>query len=116
MKTQSPDPCDATLGLTETSLADEGRAYEKTPGVSEMNRSLGFIPAFYDRVSGRVARSCYANGQPAPFHMLDGVPAELVAERDRQGRVVRLKPSVVSGFLMADTFYTREQARRALSH
>ena len=116
MKIQPLDTGERTPELSEQTLIDENHAYRKTDGVSKINRSQGFIPAFYDKMTGKVARSCYSNGRPAPFHMIEGVPTELVAERDCQGRVVRLKTSVISGFLMGGIFYTRDEAASASAH
>ena len=54
--------------------------------------------------------SRFANGAPAPVHVLDGLPDAWVSHRDAQGRVVRARCSVIAGFLLGEQFYTREQA------
>ena len=89
-------------------LAYENLYFAATGGISENNRSTGFAPAFKDTATGRVYRSRFANGTPAPIHVLDGLPAELLVESD--GNAVVLKDTLVSGFLRADRFFTRGQA------
>jgi len=82
--------------------------------VSENNRSQGFQPAFIDRDTETVHLSHFPDGRPAPCHLLDGLPAELVLGRNRQGRVTRVKSSVVSGFVRDGRFYTRDEAAAML--
>jgi len=98
------------LTLTQTSLALETARYRGTGGVSENNRSRGFQPAFIDRDTETVYLSRFPDGRPAPCHLLDGLPAELVLARNEQGRVMRVKSSVVSGFVRDERFYTRDKA------
>src|ERR1700686_5319976 len=102
------------LTLTKMSLALETARYRGTGGVSENNRSLGFQPAFIDRETGTVHWSRFPEGRPAPCHLLDGLPAELVLARNAQGRVTRVKSSVVSGFVRGEHFYTRDEAAAML--
>lgn len=92
------------------SLDDERRRYENTGGVSENNRAAGFLPAFMDTATGMIYLSRDPEGNPAPCHRLDGLPEELVAERDAQGRVMSVREAVVVGFEREGSFYTREQA------
>jgi hypothetical protein len=63
-----------------------------------------------DTQTRRVYPSLFADGRPAPFHMIDGLPDEVVMVRDTSGRVTSVKPSVVSGFLCMGRFFTREEA------
>jgi hypothetical protein len=100
--------------LTKTSLALEATRYRCTGGVSENNRSLGFQPAFIDRETETVYLSRFPDGRPAPCHLLDGLPAELVLARNGQGRVTRVKSSVVSGFVRDERFYSRDEAAAML--
>jgi hypothetical protein len=102
------------LTLTKISPALETARYRGTGGVSESNRSLGFQPAFIDRQPGTVHWSRCPDGRPAPCHLLDGLPAELVPARDEQGRVTRVKSSVLSGFVPDGRFYTRDEAAALL--
>jgi hypothetical protein len=102
------------LTLTKISLALETNRYRGTGGVSENNRSLGFQPAFIDRETGTVHWSRFPDGRLAPCHLLDGLPAELVRARDEQGRVTRVKSSVLSGFVHEGRFYTRDEAAALL--
>jgi len=102
------------LTLTPHSLALETARYRATGGVSENNRSRGFQPAFIDRDTGTVHLSRFPDGRPAPCHLLDGLPDELVLARNAQGRVMRVKSSVVSGFVRDERFYTRDEAAAML--
>lgn len=96
--------------MTTSELGRENRIYGGTGGVSQENRSFGFRPAFRDADTGVVYASCFANGQPAPFHLLDGLPDEIVLTRHATGRVAAVKESITSGFVCEGRFYTREQA------
>jgi len=91
-------------------LLAENAAYAGTGGVSEGNRSHGFAPGFMDTETGATYRSCDSYGRPAPFHRLDGLPDYLIEARTPAGRVARVKQSIVSGFLRAGRFYTRNEA------
>jgi hypothetical protein len=93
-------------------LRAENRAFRGTGGLSENNRQRGFLPAFMDRCTGRIYRSCFANGCPAPMHLLDGLPEELVLTRNDRGRVTAIMSTVVAGFLRDERFYSRDQAAR----
>jgi hypothetical protein len=98
------------LAMTENVLRNENRSYSGRGGVSEENRHMGFQPAFLDADTGKVYASRYANGLPAPFHLLDGLPDELILMRHSTGRVAAVKHSVTSGFVRGGRFFTREQA------
>jgi hypothetical protein len=102
--------------LTTETLKKQNLAFVGTGGVSEENRSSGFRPAFYDRATDRAVLARFADGRPAPMHLLDGLPGEWVVERDAAGRVRAIKDSVVAGFVRNGTFYTREQAAAAALH
>jgi len=100
---------------SQTDLNYENQTFGTTGGVSENNREDGFVPAFQDTATGCVYRSCFANGCPAPIHLLDGLPKELVVQRDAADRAIALKATLVAGFLRANRFYTREQAAQFMS-
>ena len=100
--------------FTHETLATENTVFQSTVGVSENNRHSGFEPAFYDTVSGAVYRSCFADGRPAPVHLLDGLPEELVVSRSACGKVYAVKDSVISGFIRDTRFFTRQQLTQAL--
>ncbi len=89
-------------------LRQENRRYENTCAVSQNSGTLGFRPAFKDEGSGYIHISCFADGRPAPIHLLDGLPEQLVEARDSNGHVVRVKASIVSGFELQGRFYSRE--------
>ena len=96
--------------LTQKRIHLENLAFAGTGGVSPENRSCRFEPAFRDERTGRVELARYANGHPAPMHLMDGLPSEWVAARNADGRVAALKSGVIAGFVRDGRFYTREQA------
>lgn len=98
------------VALSPVMLGWENQRFEGTAGVSSGNRQQGFRPAFMDSVSGVTHLSRFADGRPAPIHLLEGLPAELLVHRTHTGRVVAVKSSVVSGFVRGERFFTREQA------
>ncbi|HAO31872.1 MAG TPA: hypothetical protein PLP22_06480 [Candidatus Competibacter sp.] len=100
--------------LTPARLRKENLTFAGTGGVSQGNRSSGFLPAFYDTESGSVQVARFSNGSPAPMHLLDGLPDEWVKRQHASGRVVSVKDSVIAGFLRRGRFYTREQAAQAV--
>lgn len=102
--------------LTEMSLHDENVLFERTRGVSQNNRASGFAPAYRDALTGDVTPSRFADGSPAPIHLLDGLPEHWVARRTEEGHVAATLPGIVAGFLREGRFYTREQAARAATH
>ena len=102
--------------MTHATLRKENQVFTGTAGVSQGNRSSGFIPSFYDAETGVVQISRFKDGLPAPIHLLEGLPDEWVSERDPSGRVASLKASVIAGFLYQNSFYTREQAANAVFH
>ncbi|SEF97091.1 sigma-54-dependent Fis family transcriptional regulator [Marinobacterium lutimaris] len=99
--------------LTLTDLEDQNRIFRGSGGVSEENRILGFRPAFYDMESGVVLPSRFADGREAPMHLLDGLPEELIASRDDNGRPCAARAGIVAGFSRNQQFYTRDQAASA---
>lgn len=65
--------------------------------------------------TGAVYRSRFADGSSAPFHVLDGLPDKLVLSRNACGEVSAVKSTVIAGFEREDSFFTREQASRAVT-
>ena len=100
--------------LTTETLRRQNLAFVGAGGISQENRSVGFRPAFHDLASGRSALARFADGSPAPMHLLDGLPEEWVVQRDTTSRVIAIKDTVIAGFLRNGRFYTREQAADAL--
>lgn len=98
--------------MTKERLAQETLRHRGSGGISAENRGLGFRPAFMDRETSAVYASRFVDGRPAPFHLIDGLPHELVLARDGAGRVAALKESVIAGFVRGDCFYSREDAGR----
>lgn len=95
---------------TTSFLAEENRQFAGTGGVSENNAQARFVPAFQDARTGQVEISRFGDGRPAPFHLIDGLPDDWVIERDLKGRVVRIKATVISGFVRFGHFFTRQEA------
>jgi hypothetical protein len=98
------------LTLSTQYLQLEAAAHRGTGGVSCENRTLGFRPAFRDTETGETYPSRFADGRPAPFHLLDGLPEHLVLARDRYGRDSRVIGTIIAGFLRDGIFYTRSEA------
>lgn len=94
----------------QLSLSEENREFRKTGGVSSGNRGAGFIPAFLDTNTGYAYPSTFANGQPAPVHMFDGLPDTLVKKSVVTGKIYALREGLVSGFIRNSKFYTRKEA------
>lgn len=105
-----------TYRMNDARLREENRQYRGTTGVSQCNRDLGYLPAFCDCTTGRCEPSRFADGSPAPIHLIVGLPDDWVVERDEDGRPTAVKGSVVAGFLRDGRFFTREQAAAAAYH
>jgi hypothetical protein len=95
--------------MTQQRLDQENIRYPGAGGVSQ-NCSCGFWPAFLDTQTRAVYPSRFTDGRLAPFHILDGLPDELVLSRNPGGRGAIVKASVVSGFIRDGFFYSRDQA------
>ena len=101
--------------MTPSTLEWENERYGHTGGVSCNCRHVGLCSAFRDSDTGHVYLSRFADGSPAPIHLLDGLPEEVVRARDARGRITAVKHTVVAGFLLRGCFYTRDQAARLLA-
>jgi hypothetical protein len=101
--------------MTEQKLMQETQMHRGTGGISAENRSLGFRPAFMDQETCAVYASCFSDGRPAPFHLIDGLPDALVVARDAVGRAAAIKETVIAGFVRSGRFYSREDAGRLAS-
>ena len=102
-------------GFTEYTLQRQQRRYHGTAGISQLNQGYGFRPAFRDTETGIVYGSCYADGCPAPMHLLEGLPDTLLLARAPGGRVTAVKNSVVAGFVRDGRFYTRDEAAQIVA-
>jgi len=96
--------------LSNTDLQNQTKRYRNTGGISAEACNHGFRPAFLDTQTGAVYPCCFADGKPAPMHLFDGLPQELVVTYSSSGRAIAVKGSLVSGFICSDQFYTREEA------
>lgn len=99
--------------MSEKLLQHENLVHAGSGGLSRENNRLGFLPAFFDFATHAIYPSSFADGRPAPFHLLDGLPDEVVIERSPSGRVISAKASLISGFVRDGFFYTRSAAARA---
>ena len=93
-----------------TRIRDENYRYQGTGGTSAGNHRSGFIPAFRDKLAGRVYLSCFANGELAPIHILDGLPKHLCKQGKHTGGPSASEGTVTSGFIRNGRFYTRTEA------
>jgi len=103
----------STLNLNEARLERENIAHMGTGGRSQENAGLGFTPAFLDFATQTIYPSRFADGRLAPFHLLDGLPEEVIVDRAPTGRVISAKATLISGFVRNGFFYTRSAAARA---
>jgi hypothetical protein len=99
-----------STAVTEKNLQEQTNHYQGRGGTSAEARSYGFRPAFLDTQTGAVYPCCFSDGRPAPMHLFDGLPAELILSYAPSGRAVSVKGSIVSGFIRGERFYTREEA------
>ena len=102
-------------GLCACDLDNQNARYAGTGGVSFNNRQAGFSPAYLNTDTGEMVVSCFADGSPAPVHVLDGLPGDWVAVRGDDGGVSSAVSSVVAGFTRHGVFYTRADAARLVS-
>jgi len=100
---------------TSARLSGENQRFHGTGGVSPNNRNQGFRPAFLDSATGRVYASRFANGTPAPLHLLDGLPEDIVIRRNAEGAIIAVKETIIAGFVFLQKFYTREQAAEIMA-
>jgi len=102
--------------LSCADLCAESHLHRGSGGCSQENAELGFRPAFRDADTGTVYSSCFLDGRPAPVHLYDGLPDDVVINRTESGRVTAVKGSLISGFVRFGRFYTREEAAAAVRH
>ncbi|KEA65324.1 hypothetical protein ADIMK_0281 [Marinobacterium lacunae] len=95
---------------TLSPLEQENIEYQHTGGISQNNAQHAFVPAFQDACDQRVELSRFRDGRVASFHTLDGLPEEWIVKRDRAGRVVEIRSSIVSGFVRHGRFFSRQEA------
>lgn len=101
--------------MSPAQLESENGHYLGSGGRSQENAGIGFRPAFLDPQTRTVYLSRFADGRPAPFHVLDGLPDALIAQRHIDGRVARTRVVMISGFVRGGEFFTRDQAAAAVA-
>lgn len=99
--------------MCDQTLHQENLAYAGTNGVSTNNRSLRFVPAFRDEDTGRVEIARFENGNPAPAHLIVGLPQEWAVAFTADGAILAIKASVTAGFVRDNVFFTRDEAAAA---
>jgi hypothetical protein len=99
--------------MSEKQLQHENVVHTGTGGRSQESSGLGFKPAFLDFQTQKIYPSRFADGRLAPFHLLDGLPDEVVVDRASSGRVVTAKATLISGFVRNGFFFTRAAAAKA---
>ena len=104
------------IPLSLERLKRENQEFKGKGGVSQENRHMGFVPAYLDSASGKIYRSQYADGRPAPIHLLDGLPSHLKVISCVKGKRSSLSENLVSGFLRCGIFYTRSEAAEAMQN
>jgi hypothetical protein len=86
----------------------------KSIGEQRLALEHGFQPAFLDFLTQTIHPSVFADGTPAPFHILEGLPAEVVVDRARSGRVVSTKATLLAGYERNGYFFTAPTVARAI--
>lgn len=75
----------------------------------------GFTPAFLNAESGDIAFAKFANGFPAPVHIVEGLPENWFKQPNKKSGKEDLKQEIVSGFIREGHFFTREEATQQLA-
>lgn len=97
-------------------LLKQNHRHRGTGGTSQNNKKFKFSPAFFDSSSKTIYLSCYADGKPAPIHMLDGLPKKLLKNRTITDSLINAKNALVSGYISGHKFLTRQQAADILKN
>src|SRR5258705_9928674 len=84
-------------------------------GEQRMALEHGFQPAFFDFLTQTLYPSLFADGTPAPFHILEGLPAEVIVDRARSGRVVSTKATLLRGYERNGFFFAPATVARAIT-
>ena len=90
-------------------------AQVKSIGEQRLALEHGFQPAFMDFLTQTIYPSVFADGTPAPFHILEGLPAEVIVDRARSGRVVSTKATLLSGYERNGYFFSPSTVARAIN-
>lgn len=87
--------------MSEAQIRD-GNDANRESGVGSAECAGHFTPAFLDFSTMTVYVSRFADGRPAPIHVVEGLPPEVIA-----------KATLVAGFERGGFFYTRRAVARA---
>ena len=114
LELQSRRPGETGTGSAHPVPPDEQhpphRTFLGTRGAHLGTGPQDFAPAFLEPDTGTIHLARYADGRPAPIHLLAGLPPERVVSRDPASAGTGVKPDLIVGFVRAGRFYTREQA------
>jgi len=97
-------------------LTIQNQAYAGTGGTSEGNQAHRFAPAYKDVDSGKAVASCFADGRPAPIHLLAGLPEGWIINHADRSEMPTLRPNILVGFIRDGKFFTRAEAAKACAH
>ena len=109
--TTQPDSEHAHATHNRKVIDTENLRHAGSGGVSARNSSAGFHPAFLDTRSGVVHLSRFADGRPAPCHLIQGLPPDLVLKGTGDGQS-KIAGNCIAGFFLGGRFYTRDQAAK----
>jgi hypothetical protein len=104
------DEEEAEAGWGPARIRRQNQAFGSTGGVSAGNRDQGFRPAYRHRKTGLTVLSTFADGRPAPIHILEGLPEQWLLGFDKDGLPIAVDVAVEAGFVRDGRFYTREDA------
>lgn len=110
MKNSSPNQ--VLFCATPKTITAQQNAHQHSCNV----RARGFQPAYKDNATGTVYLSVDNEGKPAPIHLLQSLPRELIIQSPDSDKVLAIKDSVIAGFVKDGKFYSRSQAASALKH
>ena len=97
-------------GYTLENLKEESTSFFQSGAVSEKCSSF-CKPCFLNKATGEIFLSQYPNGIACPFHNLNGLPEEVVLRRGNDGSVIEVLPTIISGFVKDNKFYSRDEIK-----
>ena len=106
------NPSESSMSRPNDQLAvrTASNEYLGTCGESATAKNVKFLPAFRNPLDGRIERARFPNGQPAPMHLIGGLPQEWAVRCDEDGCVLEIGDDIEAGFVRDGQFYTREEA------
>lgn len=102
-------------GACATEASGDVTVRPEAAAVSGYNRASGFVPAFRNADTGETRLSLFADGTPAPVHVLEGLPSEWVNEGGSVGEARRLARGIERGYLRNGRFHSLADAARIVA-